>query len=135
MADGATTVAETEGEALSNEFDVGQLSPWTCSPVAYERLFHSLKQRWLQVQKKQSIPDIVAFAKAVEAVGDRHEISILSRYGSQLAAHADAFDIQRIEKLLGHYQTILDLWIEPSVYRLATSDERRTISAVDSPPG
>jgi signal transduction histidine kinase/ActR/RegA family two-component response regulator len=110
----AGTSKKTVSEVFCGGFELGQVAPWTCPPTARDLLFSTLKDQWRQAKKKQSIPDIIAFAKGVEVVGERHQISILTRYGSELAGYAKTFDINQMEKLLGCYDKILDLWTEPN---------------------
>jgi signal transduction histidine kinase/DNA-binding response OmpR family regulator len=113
-ADGGKRSVDGEGEEIPAELDLSQMAPWTCPPSAHEQLLGALKHQWQIAKKKQSIPDIVAFATAVEAIGNQHDISVLSRYGNELAGHADAFDIKKMEQLLGEYEKILDLGIAPT---------------------
>lgn len=110
----AATSEETASEVFCSGFELGRVAPWTCPPTAHDLLFNSLKDQWQQAKKKQSIPEIMAFAQGVAAVGERHHISILACYGNELAGYAKAFDINQMEKLLGIYDKILDLWIEPN---------------------
>jgi CheY-like chemotaxis protein len=110
----AGTAEETASMVLWGGFDLGRVTPWTCPPTARDLLFGSLKEQWQRAKKKQSIPEIIAFAKGVEAVGERHHTSILASYGSELAGYAKAFDINQMEKLLDSYDKILDLWTEPN---------------------
>jgi hypothetical protein len=112
--DGETQPVDTEDETSSAQFDLRTMAPWTCPPTVHDCLFDSLKDQWQIAKRKQSIPDIVAFATAVEAIGNQHGIAILSRYGNELAGYAGAFDIQRMERLLGEYDKILDLCTAPT---------------------
>jgi DNA-binding response OmpR family regulator len=113
-ADSDKGAFESERESLASDVVLEQLPLWTCPPAARDRLFNTLRHQWRQAQKKQSVPEIVAFAKAVAAIGDQYDISIISRYGSELAGYADAFDIHQMEKLLANYEKVLDRWIAPA---------------------
>ncbi len=81
--------------------------PWSCPPEAAAYLTQTLKSRWERVCRKQSIPDIVAFAGEVRRAGEHYRIDMLRQYGRELAEYAEGFDIYNVEKLLPVYAAIL----------------------------
>ncbi len=86
---------------------VTEQPPWSCPSEAEAYLTKTLKFRWEQVCSKQSIPDIIAFAREVRDAGERYHIGMLIQYGRELEDYAEGFDIYNVEKILPIYDAIL----------------------------
>lgn len=82
--------------------------PWVCPSAAKDYLAITLRQRWKQVSRKQSIPEIVTFAHDVRSAGNKYQIDLLSQYGKELAEYAEGYDIHNVERLLDIYDVILN---------------------------
>jgi two-component system sensor histidine kinase EvgS len=86
--------------------------PWVCPSEAHDYLSITLRHRWEQVSRKQSIPEILSFANDVRSAGDQYHIDLLSQYGKELAEYAEGFDIHNVEKMLHIYDVILSCRID-----------------------
>ncbi|WP_163337695.1 ATP-binding protein [Desulfopila sp. IMCC35008] len=96
------------GKPVQNKTDFFTDSLWICPPQAKDRIEKELTQQWQLIQQKQSIPDIVLFAKNLQQTGTDFGINILIRYGSLLEEYADDFDIYNMERLLTDFRKLLD---------------------------
>ncbi len=99
-------------------FVAGSVVPWLCPADAEHYILTTLRQQWEQVAQKQSISDIFAFAREVQAAGDRYQVALLSHYGSELTEYAEAFDINNVERLLNIFEDILN-------HRISSEDTKR----------
>lgn len=113
---GSESLSVSPIEEKSTTLEAGGRSPanWRCPPRAAEILQTSLHDQWLEVRKKQNIPEIKSFADNVRDIGSHCTIEILIEYGRQLKRFADSFDIDNIEKHLARYPSIVDAMIPDS---------------------
>jgi|GEM_PF-2217937 len=88
-------------------FNTEKVASWLCPADAEEQIMTTLRHQWRQVVEKQSIPDILDFARDTQATGERYKIDQLQRYGRELAESAEEFDINNVERLLFAFEDIL----------------------------
>jgi PAS domain S-box-containing protein len=83
------------------------LKPWQCPAEVACRLNKELKTRWKETLRRQKIPDIQAFGRMLEDLGNKHATPALAQFGAELCRHADNFQIDQIKATLGAYEEML----------------------------
>jgi signal transduction histidine kinase/CheY-like chemotaxis protein len=76
-------------------------------PQILERLENECMQRWTAARQNLFFDEIDDFAHRVSALGDAHELTILSRYGMDLSAYVKAFDVEQVNSALSLYPQIV----------------------------
>ncbi len=71
-------------------------------------LHNQLRRQWEEVQRKQSIPDIIAFATEIIAIGDKYDLVVVSEYGQSILEYTNSFDVDMIKTSLDQYPKLVD---------------------------
>jgi PAS domain S-box-containing protein len=85
------------------------LKPWRCPEAAVRLLKGELRARWKQTLRKQKFPDIRDFGRELLQLGRTFELAALEQYGADLCRHADNFQIDQIQTILGCYEKMLSM--------------------------
>lgn len=85
------------------------LESWRCPETAARLLKGELLARWKQTLRKQKIPDIRDFGKELLQVSRTFELAALEQYAVDLCRHADNFQIDQIQTILGCYEKMLSM--------------------------
>jgi hypothetical protein len=88
------------------------------------RLNKELKTRWKETQRRQKIPDIQAFGRMLEDLGNKHATPALAQYGAELCRHADSFQIDQIKATLGAYEEMLAM-LAPQAFSGSEADSHK----------
>jgi two-component system sensor histidine kinase EvgS len=94
------------GEAVKRQRP-DYLEPWHCPEQVSRLLCNHLKTRWKETRRRQKIPDIQEFGLELENLGRAHDTPALVQYGADLRRHADNFQIDQIQTILGCYEKML----------------------------
>ena len=63
---------------------------------------------WNHLKQKQTINEVDEFGKQIKKLGTIHKIGLLTKYGESLVNAADAFDVEKIQKLTRKFPDIID---------------------------
>ncbi|SHO43566.1 Signal transduction histidine kinase [Desulfopila aestuarii DSM 18488] len=74
---------------------------------AYLFLTRDIQQQLQFVEKRQSMPEIIAFAEEVKHAGEEFGIAQLVLFGTSLEEDAHAFDIEGVERKLKYFGRLL----------------------------
>ncbi len=72
-----------------------------------EVLNHKMMDRWNRIMDAFFVDEIEVFAKEIESLGEQYKIALLSDWGSKLGSLADAFDMDKLPKILDDYPKLV----------------------------
>ncbi len=76
-------------------------------PEIQRMLRNELMRQWEEARRRQRITEIEEFANRIKAVGDDHQIHLLSKFGESLLFHVSGFDIESIQVTMESYPALV----------------------------
>jgi hypothetical protein len=87
----------------------------TMEPVNRERLPHVINQLekkymqdWTEARKNQIFDEIGQFAKRISTLGEKNGVIIVKKYGDDLGAHVESFDVEKMNTTLNDYPQLVE---------------------------
>lgn len=77
-------------------------------PQVIEQLETKYMQEWTEARKNQIFDEIGQFAQRISALGEENGVTIVKKYGDDLGAHVESFDVEKMNATLDSYPQLVD---------------------------
>jgi two-component system, sensor histidine kinase len=64
-------------------------------------------QMWQQIRKNLFFDEIGEFGRRISGLGARYAVAALNKYGEELSAHAESFDVEKVNTTLNAYPDMI----------------------------
>jgi signal transduction histidine kinase/CheY-like chemotaxis protein len=102
-------IAHCKVEQATGEASVGAME--TISPRLIAKVVGMLEgeymQMWQQIRKNLFFDEIGEFGHRISELGATNAVAVLNKYGEELSAHAESFDVEKVNATLNAYPEMI----------------------------
>lgn len=77
-------------------------------PQVIEQLANKYMQEWTEARKNQIFDEIGQFAQRISALGEKNGVIIVKKYGDDLGAQVESFDVEKMNTTLNDYPQMVE---------------------------
>jgi CheY-like chemotaxis protein len=77
-------------------------------PQVIEQLENKYMQEWTEARKNQIFDEIGHFAQRISALGEENGIMMVKKYGDDLGAQVESFDVEKMNATLNNYPQLIE---------------------------